>query len=109
LLIDTPGMRELQLVGEDSSLERSFDEIAELAGGCRFKDCSHTEEPGCAVQAALADGSLDRERYESYLHQRKEIRHHRIEQDIHLKIEEKKRWKAIFRSMKFHPKRGNRE
>jgi ribosome biogenesis GTPase len=108
VLIDTPGMRELQLVGDDASLARSFDEIANLAGQCRFKDCSHTKEPGCAVQAALADGSLHMERYESYLRQRKEIRHHQVEQDIHLKIEEKKRWKAIHRSMKFHHKRGNR-
>lgn len=105
LLIDTPGMRELQLLGDDASLARSFDEIAELAKDCRFRDCSHTGEPGCAVQAAVADGRLDTERYESYLSQRKELRHHRIEQDVHLKIEEKKRWKAIHRSMRFHHKR----
>jgi ribosome biogenesis GTPase len=108
VLIDTPGMRELQLVGDDASLARSFDEIADLAVLCRFKDCSHTNEPGCAVQAALADGGLDMERYESYLRQRKEIRHHQIEQDIHLQIEEKKRWKAIYRSMRFHHKRGKK-
>ena len=109
VLIDTPGMRELQLVGDDASLARSFDEIVELAGQCRFKDCFHTEEPGCAVQAALADGRLDMERYESYLRQRKEIRHHQIEQDIHLQNEEKRRWKAIHRSMRFHHKYRKRE
>jgi ribosome biogenesis GTPase len=109
VLIDTPGMRELQLVGGDASLARSFDEIADLARRCRFRDCSHTGEPGCAVQAALSDGRLDMERYESYLRQRKEIRHHQIEQDIHLQIEEKKRWKAIHRSMKFHHKRGRKK
>lgn len=106
ILIDTPGMRELQLVGDDSSLARCFDEIAELAAHCRFNDCSHTTEPGCAVLAALAQGRLDGQRYESYLRQRKEMRHHQIEQDVHLQIKEKQRWKAIYRSMRFHPKRG---
>ncbi len=109
VLIDTPGMRELQLIGDDSSLARSFDEIAELGRQCRFKDCSHTEEPGCAVQAALADGRLDAERYESYLRQRKELRHHQMEQDVHMQIEEKKRWKAIHRSLRFHPKYRKQE
>ena len=106
VLIDTPGMRELQLIGDHTSLARSFDEIDELATQCRFRDCSHVSEPGCAVQAALADGRLEMERYESYLRQQKEIRHNRVEQDIHLQIEEKNRWKAIHRSMRFHHKRG---
>ncbi len=108
MLIDTPGMRELQLIGNDTSLAQSFDEIAELAGQCRFRDCSHTGEPGCAVQAALADVRLDKARYESYLRQRKEMRRHQIEQDVHLQIEEKKRWQAIHRSMRFHHKRRER-
>ena len=106
VLMDTPGMRELQLVGDEASVAQAFDEIAELATGCRFKDCSHAGEPGCAVQTALARGELDMERYESYLRQRKEIRHHQVERDIHLKNKEKKRWKAIHRSMKFHHKYG---
>ncbi len=104
LLIDTPGMRELQLLADDTALERSFDEIADLAGRCRFRDCTHTGEPGCAVQAAVAAGELDVGRYESYLQQRKEIRHHRIEQDVRLQNEERKRWKAIHRSLRNHPK-----
>lgn len=107
VLIDTPGMRELQLLADDASLARSFDEIADLAQHCRFRDCSHAGEPGCAVQAALAEGRLDLERYESYLRQRKEIRHQQVEQDVHLQIEEKKRWKAIHRSLRVHHKRGS--
>jgi len=107
VLIDTPGMRELQLRADDNSLSRSFDDIARLAQACRFRDCSHTGEPGCAVQAALADGDLDTARYESYLRQRKEIRHHQIEQDVRLQIEEKKRWKTIYRSLRHHHKRGD--
>lgn len=107
LLIDTPGMRELQLLAGDTALSCAFDEIVGLAQGCRFSDCLHTGEPGCAVQAALTDGSLELERYESYLCQRKEVRHHQMEQDIHLQAEETKRWKAIKRSMRHHHKRGD--
>ncbi|GAH32069.1 unnamed protein product, partial [marine sediment metagenome] len=108
MLVDTPGMRELQLIADDTSLLHSFDEIGELSGSCRFRDCSHTGEPGCAVQSALTEGGLDLGRYESYLRQRKEIRHHQIEQDIHLQKAEKKRWKTIYRSMKHHHKRNER-
>ena len=65
LLLDTPGLRELQLSGAD--LDETFPEIAELAAGCRFRDCSHSHEPGCAVLAAVEAGRLSRERHESYL------------------------------------------
>jgi ribosome biogenesis GTPase len=81
-----------------------FDEITEWAECCRFRDCSHSGEPGCAVQAALSAGELGQERYESYLRQRKEIRHHQIESDIHLKIAEQRRWKTIHKSMRYHIK-----
>jgi ribosome biogenesis GTPase len=65
LLLDTPGLRELQLSGAD--LEETFPEIAALAAQCRFRDCSHTHEPGCAVRAAVEAGELPRERLESYV------------------------------------------
>src|SRR4029453_3067060 len=58
LLLDTPGMRELQLWGDESALEETFADVAELASRCRFTDCAHGSEPGCAVRAALAGGSL---------------------------------------------------
>lgn len=105
ILIDTPGMREIQLVGDEASLSQAFEEITDLAEDCRFRDCSHTNEPGCAVQTALADGELEAERYDSYLKQQKEIRHHQMEQDVRLRKEEKNRWKAIHRSMGVHHKR----
>ena len=108
MLIDTPGMRELQLLGEEESLGQSFGDIRELAEACRFRDCSHAGEPGCVVQQALADGALEPERYESYLRQQKELRHHQREQDIQLQIAEKRRWKSIHRSMRRQPK-GNGE
>lgn len=61
-LVDTPGMRELQLVDIGESLDDVFGEIVELARACRFSDCAHDAEPGCAVQAAIADGSLQADR-----------------------------------------------
>ena len=66
-MIDTPGMREIQLWVADEGLEEAFEDVTELFGRCRFSDCGHESEPGCAVKAALADGSLAPERWESYL------------------------------------------
>ena len=66
LLIDNPGMREVHLWLADEGLEAAFADIAELAASCRFADCRHETEPGCAVQAALEDGTLARERWDRY-------------------------------------------
>jgi ribosome biogenesis GTPase len=74
LVIDTPGMRELRLWGDEDAAESAFADVAELARGCRFPDCSHASEPGCAVQQAIADGALALERYDSYLKLESELR-----------------------------------
>lgn len=66
LVLDTPGMRELQLTDAASGIADVFEDIAVLASGCRFTDCRHEAEPGCAVLAAIADGSLDRARIERW-------------------------------------------
>jgi len=66
-IIDTPGMRELKLTGEESLDLGHFREIEVLAQGCRFRDCRHVNEPGCAVRAALAAGTVDAERYAHYM------------------------------------------
>lgn len=73
-LIDTPGVRELGLWGGDEGLRTAFADVAELAQGCRFGDCRHDGEPGCAVAAAVADGRLDPARLESYLGLGREVR-----------------------------------
>lgn len=65
-VIDTPGMRELGMCEVDEGIDDTFADIAELTGRCRFRDCTHTKEPGCAVSAALADGSLSKERWNMY-------------------------------------------
>ena len=73
MVIDTPGMRELQLWGSEESLEDIFSEIYEAAENCRFRDCTHQGEPGCAVQQLLVEGGLDIERYQNYLDMRAEL------------------------------------
>jgi ribosome biogenesis GTPase len=67
LLIDTPGMRELQLLVSDEAIDDAFEDVRALAQTCRFADCTHQQEPGCAVQAAVADGRLAADRLASYL------------------------------------------
>jgi ribosome biogenesis GTPase len=76
LLIDTPGMRELGLLGADDGVNEAFAEIYDLSLECRFTNCTHTQEPGCAVLTALERGELSEERYRSYLKLKKESDHH---------------------------------
>ena len=78
MLIDTPGMRELGILGATDGLEGSFADVVELSAGCRFADCSHSQEPGCAVLAAADEGALSEERYRSYLKLKKESDHHEM-------------------------------
>ena len=75
LVLDTPGMRELQLWESSDGMQEAFDDVEALVHACRFTDCAHGVEPGCAVQAALADGSLARERYESWVKLQRELEH----------------------------------
>jgi ribosome biogenesis GTPase len=78
LLIDTPGMRELGILGAGTALENSFSEIIGLAMKCRYADCSHTREPGCAVLAEIESGELDRDRHDSYIKLKQESQHHEM-------------------------------
>ena len=75
ILMDNPGMRELHLWGEEEDLSESFTDIEALAGGCKFNDCRHRVEPGCAVLAAVAAGSLGRERLANYHKLKAELGH----------------------------------
>ena len=81
IVIDTPGMRELALWDNEEGIERTFSDIAELALRCRFRDCSHQNEPGCAVQEALKDGTLNANRYRNYIKLQKELKHLALRQD----------------------------
>jgi ribosome biogenesis GTPase / thiamine phosphate phosphatase len=94
LVIDTPGIRELQLwdAADSGALEEAFADIEELATQCRFGDCAHGVEPGCAVQGALRDGSLPRERYASWQKLQRELRAIAIRADARLRREERRKW-----------------
>lgn len=98
LLLDTPGMRELQLWADESALEETFADVAALAEQCRFTDCAHTSEPGCAVRAALADGSLPEVRWESYRKLQRELRALAVKQDARLRSEARKERRRFARS-----------
>ncbi len=100
LVIDTPGMRELQLWQASGSVEAAFTDVEALASGCRFADCRHDAEPQCAVRQAAAEGRLAPERLESYLKLRKEAEYSAGRQDQLAQIEHKRKWKAISKAVK---------
>jgi ribosome biogenesis GTPase len=94
IVIDTPGLRELQL-WDGGGIEEAFADVEELAGGCRFNDCSHTQEPGCAVLAAVRSGELPSERFQSWRKLQRELRAIEIRHDARLRREERRRWQLI--------------
>jgi ribosome biogenesis GTPase len=100
LLIDTPGMRELQLWAGEEVLDSTFAEIAELAAECKFSDCSHEHEPGCAIKSALADGSLPAERWGSYRKLQRELRALEVRKNARLKSEARKERARFARRMR---------
>jgi ribosome biogenesis GTPase len=93
LLIDTPGMRELQPWADESSVEQAFDDIAQLAGSCRFEDCAHASEPGCAVRKAVEDGRLDGDRLVNYQRLVREAAFEERKRDKASTAALKRRWK----------------
>jgi ribosome biogenesis GTPase len=99
-LIDTPGIREVGLCAEGSDLDTAFSDITALAEGCRFRDCAHGTEPGCAVQAALEEGSIDRDRYGHYLRLRREVAFEAARSDEHLWRERDEKWRRISKLQK---------
>jgi ribosome biogenesis GTPase len=99
LILDTPGMRELALWDSEAGVAAAFAEttaqVEEIARGCRFRDCAHDKEPGCAVQAALAAGALDAERWRSFQKLRRELAHGVRKEDPLAAAAERKRWAAL--------------
>jgi ribosome biogenesis GTPase len=100
LLLDTPGMRELQLWADEGALEETFADVAELARECRFKDCGHEREPDCAVRAALGVGALPQTRWESYRKLQRELRALALKQDARLRSEARKDRRRFARSQR---------
>jgi ribosome biogenesis GTPase len=106
LLIDSPGLREIQLWSDGTGLQTAFEDVRELSAACRFGDCSHATEPGCAVQAAVGEGRLDTARLASYHKLQAEMRSVELREDPLKRREERARWKAIHKSMRKDEKRG---
>jgi ribosome biogenesis GTPase len=100
LLIDTPGMRELQLWSAGEGFGETFADIETLAEQCHFADCTHTQEIKCAVQAALENGSLAQERYQSYRKLQKELAYLELQQDKNGLLEKKRRDKQLHKMIK---------
>lgn len=107
LLIDTPGMRELQLWEGESAMDTAFQDVESLAEQCRFTDCGHDSEPGCRVNQALVDGELSEERFKSYLKLQRELAYEKRRQDQKAKLEEKNKWKKVSKSLKSKYKKRN--
>lgn len=106
LLIDSPGMREIQLWGDEDNLAGAFDDVAALAAACRFRDCQHGQEPGCAVRQALEDGTLSQERWRSYQTLQRELRFLASREDRRIAEAETQRWKQIAKSSRQRTKHG---
>jgi ribosome biogenesis GTPase len=97
LVLDTPGMRELQLWDGQVGLHIAFADIETMASQCYFSDCRHQDEPRCAIREALAKGAIDAARYQSYEKLKKELTYLARKRDIRSGIDEKKKWKKLSR------------
>lgn len=95
LIIDNPGLREVGMGSAGGGIASTFPDILELAAGCRFKDCTHTGEPGCLVRNAITDGILSEKRLENYIRMTRESAFEQEKAEIGLVRLERKRWKAI--------------
>jgi ribosome biogenesis GTPase / thiamine phosphate phosphatase len=108
LLIDTPGMRELQPWAANEAVNAAFHDIGTLAEGCRFADCAHDGEPGCAVLAAVETGTLDPDRLEHYRRLLREAAYEERRHDKAAAAEHKRRWKRIHQANKVMYRERNR-
>ncbi len=107
VLIDTPGMRELQLWDASDGIDQAFGEIAELAANCKFRDCKHMDEPGCAVRAAVESGELAAERLESFHKLGREEKFVAAKQDAAVRAAQTKELKKLMKKQnEFYRKRG---
>ncbi|MDA3949164.1 MAG: ribosome small subunit-dependent GTPase A [Spirochaeta sp.] len=106
LLADVPGLRELQLWGDDTDLSAAFPEVDALAAECRFNDCTHIGEPGCRVREALDSAELPADRYERYLEYQRELAYLERRKDQRANAEEQKKWRRIAMEQRRFKSRG---
>lgn len=100
IVIDTPGMRELGIVDAEAGIENTFADVEQLGTECRFRNCSHTFEQGCAVLAAIEGGALDQKRYKSFLKLRGEIQHNEEKLDAKARLERKGRDRMLAKAIR---------
>jgi ribosome biogenesis GTPase len=100
ILIDTPGMREIGLWNANAGLSQTFSEFSEFAEKCKYADCTHVHEAGCAILQALSKGEISKQRYENYTKLLKEIKYLESKQNIFAQIEERRKWKIIHKELK---------
>ena len=105
LLVDTPGMRELGVV-DDAGIDTAYADVTELAAACRFRDCTHRTEPGCAVAAAIDDGRLDPARYTAWRKLQAEAHRQALRSDARARAAEHARVRALHRSYRAQPHRS---
>ncbi|MDH3457910.1 MAG: ribosome small subunit-dependent GTPase A [Gemmatimonadota bacterium] len=108
LLLDTPGIRELRVWVLEDGLDHAFPDIEDLSHGCRFRDCRHEGEPGCAVQEALESGHLDPARLSSFRKLRAEAAYEMRKTDPRARAAAVSEWKTAMKTMKHHPKYKDR-
>jgi ribosome biogenesis GTPase len=104
LILDTPGMRELGLWDADAGVAQTFADIEALAEQCRFSDCAHGKEPGCAVRAAIEAGELDPDRLKSFEKLQAELAFERRKEDPRAAVENKKLWISRHKAARVHMK-----
>lgn len=104
LVIDSPGLREIQVLAGEDALAETFGDVEALAASCRFRDCAHGLEPGCAVRAALESGELDRGRYEGWRKIGREVAYLAAKEDPRLAAAQAERWRQINKSMRGYTK-----
>ena len=106
MIIDTPGMRELQLWADENDLESAFPDIKKLSENCRFRDCTHTNEPGCKVKQGIEEGIITSERLDNYLKLKKEFNELVLNQQMKKKVNQKVRNRTIFKEERKITKKG---
>jgi ribosome biogenesis GTPase len=107
VLLDTPGMRGMLLWDASEGVEQAFGDVEELAGQCRFHDCAHESEPGCAVTAALRDGRLSISRFDSWRLLQRELRNLEMRQNVKLRAEERRKWRIHSKAMRQRERLGD--
>jgi ribosome biogenesis GTPase len=109
LVLDTPGMRELGLIDADEGLSTTFEDIEALAAACRFTDCGHTNEPGCAIRAALETGELDPGRWKGFQKLQRELAHQERKENPVAREAHRRHWVGVHKAARAHMKAKRRD